>query len=303
MGRYHCSSASEPQRRLVLLTTARVSPSRRLFAALRTACGALTASLFALGGTDGCKPEIRPAPSDVAGATASVDGAIEGGLERAAVAHEGGSAAATVSAATDLPLTVTSRTIDLKLAFGETRSGEVRLMGKLAAAARLSVKTVDPPGPSVTILSAEGPLPQGVRVTVAGSEVGRRAGQVSLATGLADPKELTVLYSWQVLGNLNVDPTNPFIDLRAPPPVGVDVRVASRLKDFRLDQAQIVSGPFQATVARDDAAGGYVVHVSAVDSGSNDDSRGTLGTIRLLSNDPAEPQKDVQVFALGPLRR
>jgi len=287
----------------VLLTIVRVGPSRGRSAALGTACGALSASLFALGTILGCKPETRPAPSDVDGGTANAGGAVEGGLERAAVAREGGSAAPTVSAATDLPLTVTSRTIDLKLAFGETRSEEVRLMGKLAAAARLSVKAIDPPGPRVTILPAEGTRPQGVRVTVTGSEVGRRAGQVSLATGLADPKELTVLYSWQVLGNLNVNPTNPFIDLRAPPPVGVDVRVTSRLKDFRLDQAQIVSGPFQATVARDDADGGYVVHVSAVDPGSYDDSRGTLGTIRLLSNDPAEPRKDVQVFALGPLRR
>jgi hypothetical protein len=219
------------------------------------------------------------------------------------VPSDAGSRSGARDVSTDLPLAFISRTVDLKLAFGEKGSEEIRLMGKLASAARLTVETIDPPGPDVTILPADGAQPQGVRVTMVGTQVGQRAGQVSLATGLNEPKELTILYSWKVVGDLTVDPTNPFIDLRAPPPVGVAIHVTSSRKDFRLDQAQMVDGPFQASFVRDQAAGGYTVHVTVADSGSSDGSRGSVGTLRLISNDPAEPRKDIQVLALGPLQR
>jgi hypothetical protein len=227
----------------------------------------------------------------------------EGGAASVVFAAEADARVHGFDPAIDLPLTWNSRTVELTLAFGETRSDEIRLVGRLAAAARLSVKSVDPPGPVVTVLPAEGTRPQGVRITMVGTAVGQTAGQVTLSTGLDDPKEITCLYSGKVVGHLTVDPTNPFIDLRAPPPAGVAIHVTSDRKDFRLDRAQIVDGPFEASVGRDAATGGYAVQVTLAPSGSNDSSRGAVGTLRLFSNDPAEPRKDVKVFALGPLNR
>ena len=198
-------------------------------------------------------------------------------------------------------LALTSRTVDLKLAVGEQDSQEVRLNGRLAMSARLAVEAVDPPGPDVVVVPAQDDRPQGLRLTVVGSQVGRAAGQVRAATGLAKPKELTLLYSWQVIGNLTVDPTNPYIDLRAPPPIGVVVKVSSSRPDFRLDDAWVVEGPFEASFARDEPARGYSVRVQVDPSRIAGGQRGLSGTLRLVSNDPSEPRKDVPLFALGSL--
>jgi hypothetical protein len=227
----------------------------------------------------------------------------DAGTEGVALPTDAASAARPAELPVELPLALSSRTVDLRLGFGETRSQEVRLIGRLAAAAKLSVETIDPPGPDVTVLPAEEARPQGVRVTISGTRVGQRAGQVTLATGLDDPKKLTLLYSWKVAGYLTVDPTNPFLDLRSPPPAKVAVHVSSSRPDFRLDQAQMVEGPFQAILVRDEAPRTYTVEVTMSDKGSDEPSRGSLGTLRLLSNDPAEPRKDIPVFALGPLNR
>jgi hypothetical protein len=206
-------------------------------------------------------------------------------------------------------LAFSSRTVDLTMAFGETASQEVRLVGKLAGAASLRVVTVNPPGPDVAILSAEADKPAGVRVSDVGRRVGYEAGQVTFATGVDDPKELTLLYSRKVPGNLTVDPTNPYLDLRAPEP-GVVVRVTSSRKDFQLTRAEILDGPFSARVERA-PSGGYAVHVTPAKSAGRegqgepgpDSQRGFLGKLRLVSNDPAEPNKDLPLFALGPLPR
>jgi hypothetical protein len=138
-------------------------------------------------------------------------------------------------------------------------------------------------------------------LALAGTHVGRIAGQVLVTTGLSEPRELTLLYSWQVLGNLIVDPTNPYIDLHAPQPTAVVVHVSSSRRDFRLDDARVIEGPFASTLAREEATHGYSVGVHVVVDRVPVGQRGLLGMLRLTSNDPAEPRKDVPLFALGPV--
>lgn len=208
-----------------------------------------------------------------------------------------------VEASLEPLLAFTSRTVELKAAFGEKAMGEVRLVGRLAATARLKVESIDPPGPEVAIMPSEGEKPEGVRVTLTGTRVGTLAGQVSLTTGVARPSTLTLLYSSQVLGNVSVEPTNPLLDLHALGPAGVSVRVTSRRQDFRVDRAWVAEGPFEASLARDDAGLGYVVRVVVRADQVSGDPRGLVGTLRLFSNDPAEPQKDVPLFALGAVNR
>jgi hypothetical protein len=145
-----------------------------------------------------------------------------------------------VAARVEPLLALASRTAELRTAFGETASQDVELTGRLATAARLAIESVDPPGPEVKVIAGERGKPERLRVILAGTRVGRHAGQVSIRTGLDKPRALTLLYSSQVLGNLSVDPTNPYIDLRAPQPVGVVVHVSSSRDDFRLDDARVI---------------------------------------------------------------
>jgi len=196
-------------------------------------------------------------------------------------------------------LAFTERTVDLKVAFGETGSQDAALTGRLATEARLEVESIDPPGIEVAVLPGSQGQPQGLRLTLHAVQVGRVAGQVVVTTGLEKPRELTLLYSWEVLGNITVDPTNPFIDLYGPGEGTVVLTVSSRRADFRLDAAEVIEGPFEATLSRDAPAPGYVVRVRAVPSHIPPGERGSLGRLRLISNDPAEPRKEVPLFALG----
>jgi hypothetical protein len=204
-----------------------------------------------------------------------------------------------VQASIEPRLAFVSPAVELRTPFGQKDSQEVRLRGTLAAAARLEVAAVDPPGPEVKIVPAGQQGPQGLRLTLDGVRVTRGAGQVRVTTALRKPETLTLLYSWQVLGNLTIDPTNPYIDLRLSGPVGAEVKVSSSRPDFRLKDAVVVDGPFEASFGRDDSTRGYLVRVRVREDRVPDGERGLLGTLRLTSNDPAEPRKEVRLFALG----
>lgn len=196
-----------------------------------------------------------------------------------------------------------SRTMELSTAFGGTNTQEIRLTGVRAMDARLAVRSADPPGSVIATIAAEKGKPQGLRLTLTGTRVGRAAGRIELTSGLPKPETLTLLYSWQVTGNLNVSPTNPYIDLGAPKPGGVTVQVSSSRPDFRLDGAVITDGPFEATFARDESTHAYAVRVGVLGNQVPAEQRGLLGKLRLVSNDPAEPQKELSIFALGAIHR
>jgi hypothetical protein len=251
--------------------------------------------LLALGGVQACKAS-----------SGSVSLAKDGGVvaeEPDAANQEARATSEEPRKRPERPLALSSRTVEIRVPFGQTGSEEVQLIGKLAHDASLHIESVDPPGPTATVVPADGGAPQGVRVTVVGKKVGVRAGQVTIATGLEEPRTLTLLYTSTVVGNLTVNPSNPFVDLRAPPPVGVTVHVMSRRKDFRLADVQTLDGPFEGHITRDEVNGGYQVRVVVAPWDGKDDFRGSMGHLRLISNDPAEPRKDVEVLGLGPLPR
>jgi hypothetical protein len=196
-----------------------------------------------------------------------------------------------------------SRTVEVNAPFGRDDSQDVRLTGNLAFTAHLAVDAVQPPGPDVKIIPADEQKPEGLRITCSSLRVARVAGQVRVTTGMEKPSHLTVLYTCQVIGNLSVEPTNPYIDLRAPGPGEVVVHVTSSRSDFRLEQARAVDGRFESTFEREPNGHGYSVRVRVSGGEVPAEVRGTTGTLRLVSNDPAEPQKDVPLMALGPLAR
>lgn len=207
-----------------------------------------------------------------------------------------------LTATLEARLAFESRTVDLAMDVGATDSKEVRLTGRFAKEARLALVTVDRAGPEVSIVPADSERPAGVRVTFASRSAGEGAGQVRLSTGLEDPPDLTLLYAWHVRSNLTVDPSNPFIDLRAPGPAEIAIRVVSRRAGIRLERAVVTTGPFAASVEKVPGGQGYDVLVRLDPNRVTEDPRGLLGTLRLLTNDPGEPARDVPLFALGPVR-
>jgi hypothetical protein len=191
----------------------------------------------------------------------------------------------------------------LSPAFGDVQSKEVRLIGRLAREAHLQIRAIDEGGPEAKVLAAGNQRPQGLRLTLAGKRVDRRVGRVLVSTGLVQPKELSLPYAWRVRGNLEVSPSNPYFNLRDPDAQERTVTVTSARPDFRLLEAAVIAGPFQARIERGPAAmRGYVVRISVVESGIPPGERGVQGKLLLVSNDPAEPKKELPLFALGAVR-
>jgi hypothetical protein len=190
--------------------------------------------------------------------------------------------------------------------FGQPAIKEVRLVGPLAGQVRPTVVRVEGTEVTATPLAAEGGQPgrpPGVRLTLSGKRAGQGVGNVVVSTGLPDPKELVLYYGWKVPGHLTVTPSNPYFDLRQPGGHVVELSVASTRSDFRLLRAEVVDGPFAAQIAPPSVAaraGGPIrtVEVRVVES-ARSDRRGFLGKLVLFSNDPAEPRKEVPLFALG----
>lgn len=149
-----------------------------------------------------------------------------------------------------------------------------------------------------SLLPADGSRAAGVRLTLSGKRAGQGVGQVLVSTGLADPAEVVLYYRWKVPGYLTVSPSNPTFNLRVHGPHVVEISVGSSRADFHLLRAEVTAGPFAATVAAA-VAGRFAVQVRVVDSDVPSGQRGVLGKLILVSNDPAEPRKEVPLLAMG----
>jgi hypothetical protein len=199
------------------------------------------------------------------------------------------------------PLTFEGAPVAIEGHFGQPAFKEVRLVGPLASQVRPTVVRVEGTEVTATPLAAQGGQPgqpPGVRLTLSGKQAGQGVGNVVVSTGLPDPKELVLYYGWKVPGNLTVTPSNPYFDLRLPGRHVVELSVASRRSDFRLLRAQVVAGPFAAHLAPPSGGTARSVEVRVIESGLSD-QRGFLGRLVLWSNDPAEPRKEIPLFALG----
>jgi hypothetical protein len=193
--------------------------------------------------------------------------------------------------------------VELKPALGQVASVDARLTGPLARDARLKPEPVGDAALQVTVLPAEGGRASGLRLTFKGDRVGVRTGGVVVSTNVAWPRELTLLYSLRVAGNLSIDPSNPYIDLLAPGRKERVVRIRSTRQDFQLRQANVVEGPFTAAIEQDQTTKAYSVRIGFDEGAVTGQQRGFLGKVQILSNDPGEPKKEIPVFALGTLNR
>jgi hypothetical protein len=172
----------------------------------------------------------------------------------------------------------------------------------MAPGARLTIEHVDDPALQVEVLPPDGSGAAGLRLTFTGDRAGVRTGQVVVATGLAEPAQLTLLYSLRVPSRVTVTPSNPFLDLRDPGAHERRLEVRGSGPDFRVESVQIVSGPFRAAVESDGATtcGLAAIRVRADELAiRGNPQRGFIGKLRIRSNDPGQPTTDVPLFAMG----
>jgi hypothetical protein len=189
----------------------------------------------------------------------------------------------------------------LETDFGKPLTREVRLRGKLASAAKLGAIVLekrDPAGPRVEILPADATRPMGLRFTLDARRVADGAGGVRVATGVEGRDPLALSFTYRVRGFIDVTPSRPYVNLRDGSN-RVSVFVSSRRPDFELRRVEILDGPFRAELGESDPVRGRSVRVHALPEQIREVDRGALGRLLLVSNDPAEPAKEVPLFALG----
>jgi hypothetical protein len=247
----------------------------------RTARAATLALIIAVAG---CRSSSKPGPSGTASPLANTD--------------------ATPTTATTASLAFSPAIVELEAPLGTRQFRDVRLVGRWASRARLAISHVDDPALDVHVLPPDRSGAAGVRLTFTGDRAGVRTGQVVVTTGLSQPADLTLLYRLRVPSAVTVTPSNPYFDLRDPNGRARRLEVRGHGPDFRITGADVVAGPFRATVESDGAGSGGVAAIRvSVDQAklASSPQRGFLGKLRIRANEPTQPTTDVPLLALGAL--
>ena len=127
------------------------------------------------------------------------------------------------------------------------------------------------------------------------------AGNITVTTGLARPKEIAIPYACKVAGTLEVSPTNPYFNLKLPGPKLVSIEVRSAQPGFQVHGARVLEGPFAASVEGPVGDNLFRVQVRVLEERVADDSRASQGKLLILSNDRTEPKKEIPLFGFGKL--
>jgi len=184
----------------------------------------------------------------------------------------------------------------LELQFGRDQREELELVGARARDAHLSLRDMADAGLGLEIAHSD--AGDRLAIVAPGHPVGTRIGELRVATGLDDPAELALPFSYTVTGTLKVDPSNPYFDLLSARGRQVELTVASSQPGFRLRAVDVLDGPFQASFVGS-PSGAYHATVTFLAERANDEQRGTLGHLRLRSNDRSEPEKVLILTAFG----
>ncbi len=188
--------------------------------------------------------------------------------------------------------------IDITTVFGQARAAEARLVGRRAAAARLTLASPLPRDISVERLEGARGAPPGVRLHCRARAAGKQVGQLAFATALDVPREIRLSWVCRVEGTLTVVPDNVSFDLvdgHARPQI---VEVRSVQPGFALRSPRIESGPFAARL--DPAQPGRIeVTFTGLPAGADRDARGVTGALIVRSNDRGEPRRRVPLLGFG----
>jgi hypothetical protein len=188
--------------------------------------------------------------------------------------------------------------IDIRTLFGQTRAAEARLVGRRAAAARLSLEGPVPDDLSVEVLRGGAAAPQGVRLRCGARAAGTHVGHLAFATALDAPREIGLSWACRVKGTLTVVPDNLSFDLVDGRAAAQVVEVRSVQPGFVLRPPRVASGPFAARL--DPAHPGRIeVTFTGLPAGAGREDRGVSGTLVVLSNDRSEPRREIPLLGFG----
>ena len=203
-----------------------------------------------------------------------------------------------------------TRHLRLDTEHGQDKTQDTWLTGKLLKDAKLAIKKVDgneADGRKVVDIKLatqkEGETTkQGLNFKVNATKVGSGRGTVEVETGIEQVPTLKLWFSWNVRGNLQGIPQNLYFSGRGPRGTSRVMHVRSKREDFKLKAAKVLSGPFKAAIEVPDAGKSIQVKVDVTEpEEQRKDGKPRSGKLQLVSNDPLEPRKIVNL-TLGAYR-
>ena len=140
---------------------------------------------------------------------------------------------------------------------------------------------------------AGGTVKKGLELSLKGDKVSAGSGKVTIATGLAKPALLELNLTWGVASTLQVAPDS--LSFAAAPPDRRErtLRVWSKEPNFRLLRVRVLDGPFAAALEKPESPEIFKVRVTW--NGSTPGEQTGVGKLQIISNDPAEPKKLVDL--------
>jgi len=189
--------------------------------------------------------------------------------------------------------------VDMRPEFGQTESETVHLVGRRAAQSAPVTKTTGGDMLTVSALAAEIGNARGFRLSCKGDRVGMHAGSLVVATGIAELPSLALSWGCRVLATLEVEPSNPYFNLRVSGDRAMTIIAKSSQPGFFVKSAQIVEGPFHARLEKAKPDGTYPITVRVNNAAIHDQARAATGKLLILSNDLREPRKEVPLFGFG----
>jgi hypothetical protein len=189
------------------------------------------------------------------------------------------------------------RSASKTLRYGAKESAEVWLSGKLADSAKLQIEKVNGEDVTVELISkTEGDKPRaGLRIDFKGSKIGNFRGDVTVTTAVEQVPKLTLPFSWNTTGNIEMIPRMLSFSVSGPPGRGDEriIQLRSKLADFKLNSARVPSGPFSAKISRPDAGAAYEIRVAVTDRDKLE--KATNCSVEISTNDPIEPKLTVPI--------
>lgn len=193
--------------------------------------------------------------------------------------------------------------VDLRPEFGQTSSIDVHLTGKDAATSSARVASTGGDTVTADAIVADAGHVEGFRLSCKGQAVGMHAGSLVVHTGLAVQPTLTLSWGCRVPATLEVEPSNPYFNLRSSGDRATQIVVRSRQPGFRVSSARIVEGPFHATLERPNSDGSRTITVRVRNDAIPDEARAATGKLLIESNDEREPRREVPLFGFGKVNK
>ncbi len=196
--------------------------------------------------------------------------------------------------------------------YGVPRAEKVWLTGKLLNAAAPKVLKLESQRRADTTVGADndpilsalsvrpieeqagGTLKKGLELALKGDKVTSGSGKVIFATGLPKPENLELNLTWAVTSTLQVEPDSLRFDAGSQGQERV-LQVRSKKPHFRLLRVRVLDGPFSAAIEKPESDAVFKVRVTWKGSPLGKRVETGVGKLQLISNDPAEPKKLVEL--------